>query len=79
MGWIRRAMAIFCFFGVVSLMGCAGLDSDNHERILMQHPQTMDMKECQIEGPWRNKDAFASVEACAKGYEQKGYIRWGQY
>lgn len=79
MGLKRNKIIIACGAALLSLIGCAGLDSDNHERILMQHPSTMDMKECQINGPWRNKEAFEAVEACAKEYEQKGYVRWGQY
>lgn len=79
MGRKKKGEYLLFFLVPVLLLGCAAMDPDSHERILMQHPGTMDMKECQIDGPWRNNEAFAAVEECAKRYEQQGYVRWGQY
>ncbi len=63
---------------VLLLTGCAALDKENHSRIILKHPETMDVKTCEV-AIWQTKEAYSNVDKCVKKYEELGYEKWGQY
>ncbi len=57
---------------LASCMSMAG----NHRVVILQHPETMDFQNCEVD-KWGLDKHFKNNEECVKNYQKLGYIVWG--
>jgi predicted ATPase len=48
----------------------------NRRVVILQHPDTMDFQNCEVD-KWGLDKHFQNNEECVKNYQKLGYIVWG--
>ena len=66
----------FFKFGLLSVVALS--ISACSTMIVLQHPETKEMVQCEAD-PWASWNVYAATESCAKGYERAGYVRMSDY
>lgn len=75
---MRERFLATLLLGVVAfwVLGCSG-KSATPKKVIMQHPQTMEFKKCNV-GQWGSESPFETNEECIEEYKKQGYIVWGE-
>jgi predicted ATPase len=57
------------------LASCMSMEG-NRRVVILQHPETMDFQNCEVDKLGLDKH-FRNNEECVKDYQKRGYIVWG--
>lgn len=71
---IRKFLLLLTLAGLLS--SCLA-SKDSIDLVILKHPETMDFQNCRV-ADWGSEKALRDNEECVKGYQQQGYIIWGQ-
>lgn len=67
---------LYLVAAAVLLTGCGAIHKEP-KKVILQHPETMEFVNCQVD-EWVTKKSFEKNNECIEEYQRQGYVIWGQ-
>lgn len=65
------------FSAIIFLLSSCGAMQGKYSKVIFKHPETLDFKECEVDGVM-TKNAYSKSDECIEKYKNMGYEVWGE-